>query len=355
MGNRDSAPVQDEAACLWYKICFIKNKNKEIEQQLQGLYRRVDFIDIPRQTSTPTTPNPNMSDSKEAENKNNHPAIAKEDYSKYYKSCKDVYVRIYDSNYQEIEQKKDFIFLWHNGIQWIFSNYKALKFYVGIKLGPQWVISPELQTNLAMLSADYPPDIDQVKMQKKVEVCMDLQENTKFKLQILNNYTVNQDPEEIDESVWKNRSEDNLLRKSYISWRENINIFYQRSQILTKEQIREEAIKNDMKMKADKVRKWMKDIDDIRDSIEFSNLLAKYRNISVKYNGWEYNEGGMKTMINIKEYGIFKKESLDRKMDEQLAFDFVRDITLEFHKYYNGLMAELKELDDPKEGQMTMT
>ena len=377
--KQESAPDQSEDPCLWYKIIVNDNKAhvKDVQTKIQGLYRRIDFVDIPKSiyvnTSSSTTPGSTITK-----------PISANNYQDCYQSCNNVYARIYDSKFTEIDQKNEFVFLWNDGQKWVFSNYSVLSFYVGVKLGPQWVISrsqiSENNANIAVLSLDYSPQIDHIKMMPRIEgepiqtdnanyQTFNSKKNknkngvaaSKFRLKILNLYSLDElkankeNKEEKDEQKHEEQAalkrlnsinENMRLRKSYISWRENLNIYYQKNQTLTVEQIKDEEMKQDQKMRAERVRNMINEIDVIYSSMEFRKLLNKYQDKTVKIVGWEYKDGGMKTDIDDNSYIEFKRDCIERKSDEQLSYDFVRDITIEFHRYYHELMEELKGFED---------
>eukprot|EP00484_Ammonia_sp_Unknown_P017945 CAMPEP_0197022004 /NCGR_PEP_ID=MMETSP1384-20130603/2909_1 /TAXON_ID=29189 /ORGANISM="Ammonia sp." /LENGTH=360 /DNA_ID=CAMNT_0042449961 /DNA_START=39 /DNA_END=1121 /DNA_ORIENTATION=+ len=358
MGQRCSSsgwkfPPQSADPCLWYAVCVrpTPKHNDSITRSVQGLYRRVDFIDIPRGQLQ------SVDDEKTEAVHSNLALITKKTYREHYQPCNCMFVRIYNSKFEQIEQKREFVFLWHNGQQWLFSNYQALAFYVDIKLGPQWVLTAnaaakEPDVHLAMLSQEYSASLDKIKMLKKIGGRF---KSSSFELVIRNSFKLKDHLDREAPNMLSNGSlilEDQQLRAAYIGWRENIDVFYQSNQLLTAQQAKEEALKQENERKAKKVRKMIDDIDGICASSEFQVLLKKYRTQSERLSGWVHRDGFV-TTINHGHYRAFKEEYIARKSNEQLAFEFIRELALQYHQYYHSLMAELQCFDESEGEKIT--
>ena len=316
---------------LWFRI-DIKGKDNSNEKLLiKGIYRKVQFIDTMHHSQT----RGGIDDEFDI----NIPSKMSQ-YDRYYTSATNVYVKLYNSENQPLDQKKENVFLWNDGNQWIFSNYQSLHYFIDFDNNSKqkWVIKPERNSDNILISScnQYGADLNIMKKSEKVIFRNTL--NAEFELIITSEYGQNLGFHQ------QQFEEDPTHRSTYVLWRENLNVFYQRNQLFTLEQLKDEEQKTEHEREAKEVNKLVEEINDICLSIEFRQLLKKYQDKSIKCNGW-MNKGEIKIMINDDTYNQFHKMYIDNKNNKELGRIEVRDVVLQFHKFYCQLLNELNELN----------
>ena len=184
--------------------------------------------------------------------------------SEYYDHCTsstNVYVRLYDSNHYPIEEKRENVFLWHDGNRWIFSNYNCLHFMVdyGANSKKKWLIKPETSNDNILCAIGnlnlYGNDLNITKQCKRIIFRNSLDE--KFQISIQSDYGWNYN-QHLAQFM-----EDPLYRNVYALWRENLDIIYSKNQLFSLEQLKDEEMKHMDKNEADETRKYIEEINDI--------------------------------------------------------------------------------------------
>ena len=322
---------------IWFKIDIMDKNDSTEKKSIKGIYRKVQFIDTMHYSQTPGEHDFDVMHSMK-------------EYNTYYTSHKNVYVKLYDGDNNPLEQKHDNIFLWHDGNRWIFSNYKSLQFMVDYNCNNKkyWIIKPETSNDNILCAIGnldlYGNDLNHTKKCKGIIFRNML--NAMFEISI--------------ESVYGHShhqhlaqfAEDPAFRNVYVSWRESLDVIYSRNQLFTLEQMQQEEMKEMDKREADGVKKYIDEINDICLSIEFRQLLKKYKDKSVKYYGW-MNKGEIKMMINDDTYNQFYKGWVEGRSDKDLGRMKVKDAVMQYHKFYCELLSELNELNGFDNGRIT--